>query len=766
MPRTTRALWAVAATAAMVATMGLHTAANADQGGSGQSTASQGKGGPGTDDSDIRNVGPDFNHGKAQPLKNRVQAPRSLSAQAASDPTVGTDKQWPAEDDTDGSVYFKHYTLRGIGDHIQVWVANDRAFPDGDCRNALDLTDVTDDQVNSFIHEFDTNIYPRESDIFSVPPSLDGSEPQVGVPAGYWQVDETQADDIVVLVDNVKDANYYDPSTPDGQTYIAGFFWSYFNDLTDRNIMTIDAYDWLHRTGANPPDDTADPAYIQCAQEQGSSRPYGAPRPHTYEGTFAHEYQHLLESYEDPDEVSWVNEGLSDWVQTEVGYVDPTLPPDSPVADSHLSCFMGYQPESFGGPENSLTLWGDQGGPEILCDYGAAYSFMSYLHGHYGDGFMTDLHKNPGNGLEGLDAVFQQRQIDETAQDALHTWAATMALDDVLDRDGTSLKGGDKADYVSPELDAKINWDNPQAYDSPGAPPNGSDYVRFRIGQGASKYWLPASKVQQVTFTGAKTLAPQPLEWQVSSNPPDSTEGATCGDVPAGTGPAALYSGCGDDLDRATVRKVTVPANGGTLTFDALWQTEQDWDFGFVQVSDDGGATWHSLATQDTTSEHDPGAIGTVVDNLPGFSGDSGGWKTESADLSSYAGKDVLVSFRYVTDPATTFSGFWVRNIKVGDTALPSDSLDGWQSPTQAHPIPVSGWTVQLVAYDGNKAWLKPVKLNAGFKGQLSYPDVSKALGKKAKVVGAIVTYDDPTETSRQYASYQLTVDGVLQPGG
>ena len=62
-----------------------------------------------------------------------------------------------------------------------------------------------------------------------------------------------------MLVDNVRDANYLDPSTPDGQTYIAGFFYSVFNELLDRNVMTIDAFDWLHRTGANPPDDSLRP---------------------------------------------------------------------------------------------------------------------------------------------------------------------------------------------------------------------------------------------------------------------------------------------------------------------------------------------------------------------------------------------------------------------------------------------------------------------------------------------------------------------------
>ena len=75
--------------------------------------------------------------------------------------------------------------------------------------------------------------------------------------------------------------------------------------------MTIDAFDWLHRTSANPADE---PTADLC-----TSRP---ARPNLYEGTFAHEWQHLLHYYTDPFETTWVNEGLSDYAQTLTGYVD------------------------------------------------------------------------------------------------------------------------------------------------------------------------------------------------------------------------------------------------------------------------------------------------------------------------------------------------------------------------------------------------------------------------------------------------------------
>lgn len=754
------AMVGLVATAAVAAAFAVPTGvASADPG-----TPSGSQGTPATAGGPAKiEVGPDYNNGKPLPLtkslKKLVRAQNRAQARETQDASVGDTATWLALDDTTGEIYAKDYTLRGIGDHIEVWVATDTTFPAGDCRNDLGMTDVTDDEVNSFIHEFDTNIYPKESASFSVPPSLDGSERQVDLGAGTVSAD--QADDIVTLVDNVRDANYYDPSTPDGQTFIAGFFYSVFDYYLGRNIMTIDANDWLHRTGANPPDDSDDPAYIACAESQGYGRGYGAPHPHDYEGTFAHEYQHLLENYKDPDEVSWVNEGLSDYAQTLVGYVDTNQPPTAEDFDSHIGCFEGYLPRSYGGAENSLTEWEDQGGPEVLCDYGATYSFMMYLYSHYGEDFMSALHLQKGNGLKGVNNALKRIKAGKTAMQTVHDWAATMAVDAAVDKSHT-LVGARKKDLTSSSLKAQINWSNPQSYSSPGAPPNGSDYVRL----GTAGHWLSADKIDRLTFRGAKSLAPVPVEWTVSTTPPNSTDGANCGDVPAGDGPAALYSGCGENFDRSLVRSVKVPANGGDLSFDALWSTEEGWDFAVVQVSTDGGKTWKSLSTQDTTSEHDPGAVGNIVSELPGFTGDSGTWRTETADLSKYAGKNVLLGFRYLTDPGTNLAGFWVRNIKVGGTTLPSDSLDGWKTITQVHPVAVPGWTVQLVGMAKNGAThYAKLPLDKSFRGALSGKQIRSELGRKSTTVAAIVMMNDPSEKVTEYGKYWLKAKAPQQYG-
>ena len=686
----------------------------------------------------IKDVGPDYNHGKKLGIdKQQSEPPHRVPKDV---PHVGSVRTMLGLNDYTDSIYLKNYTLRGVGKHIEVWVANNLAFPAGDCRNDLGLTTVTDAQIKSFINEFDTNIYPKESVAFSVPPRLDGKDAPLngllGTDANYYH---GQGDNIVVLVDNVRDANYYAPDTPDGQTYIAGFFYSVFNDYLDRNVMTIDVYDWLHRTGANPPDNSGDAAYQAC--------PYasGAPRPHLYEGVFAHEYQHLLEHYADPDEVSWVNEGLSDYAQTLVGYVDPTAP--QPGGDSHIGCFEGWLDPSFGGPENSLTNWGDQGGPEILCDYGAAYSIMSVLAGRYGESFMSALHRAPGNGLQGLDDVLASFATGKTATQVLHEWAALMALDNQA---GSSLTGGSVADYTSAALWSTINWDNAESYSDPGAPPNGSDYVELGS----------AGSLSSIDFQGSTTLPTKPVDWTSTTT------------APGRAGDAVLFSGAANNRDEAIVRPVSF-GSSPSLSFAAQWNEEDGWDFGFVQVSADGGVSYQSLTCDDTTTTTDPGALPTAKNNVPGFTSYSGGWKTENCDVSAYAGQDVLLSFRAFNDPGTLGSsgdippGFWVDDVTVDGAVVSDGTLAGWQSPSQVNPPAVAGWTVQLVAYDGSgNAWYYNLPLDSSFHGSLDVAAIQAALGTTATTVGAIVMQDDPTETVGDQASYSLRVNGVLQLGG
>ncbi len=448
------------------------------------------------------------------------KATRRFKALAANTtPPLGTQKFWYSRNGN-ALVRDRLFTLRAVTGHSEIWVSNVLDFLAGDCRNDGDRNVITDAQVNYLANEFENNIYPKESAEFSVPPDRDGSHAlrgQPGTPASGTGGDNYYGGDgnkIVILVDNVRDDNYNDLNNSQGLSYIAGFFSSNINTLLDRNVMTVDSYDWTHRTGANPPNEPV-------AGNLCTSKP---ARPFLYEGVFAHEYQHLLEFYESPGEATWANEGISDFAIALTGYVNPKTSIQQTGFDSHLQCFLGFltvstpanpNPRATGGPENSLTWWEDQGTDETLCDYGAAFSFMLWLSDHYGSGFMSALHREDANGLEGLQNVLDSFATGKTAQDVLHNWAVAVAADKSLD-DGHDLRGTDfPALYQLTSMNAEINWGS-EAYSEAGAPPNGSDYVSLRKADGTA---LSARELSSLSFKGATAFAPLPTEWTIDAQP-------------------------------------------------------------------------------------------------------------------------------------------------------------------------------------------------------------------------------------------------------
>jgi Immune inhibitor A-like, MAM domain len=689
--------------------------------------------------------------------KLRTEARRTAGEAATA--VVGDRRIWPALDAKGGRLYVKYYTLRAIGTHIEVWVASDQdsvstglEFPPGDCRND-DRVEITDAQAQSLAQQFDGTIYPREAEAFSVPQPRDGSRATLPRSAGfagdYYVGDGNR---VVALVDNIRDEGFYDVNIRVG---IGGVFIPQLDEQVDRNVITIDGVDWLHRTGANPPHNPVPGDFCRSR----------AARPFLIEATFAHEYQHLLESFQDSNELSWVNEGLSMFAEQLTGYSDARQPITSVGFSGSVQCFLGYSTRqtdanpnpSAGGPENSLTVWGDKGDGEIVCDYGAAETFMHYLAGRFGLSFISALHRDPDNGLVAVRKLAARNR--SSGAEVLHDWSAMITLDGVLDR-GYKLSGGTAARYRTPTLDASVDWASPEAYRAAGAPPNGSDYVRLRNAGGK---FLASSAIRSISFDGSAGFPRRGVEWRVEPSPIDHA------------GNPALHSGSGGGLDRGIVRTVTVPNSGATLSFATRFDMSPGLDFGFVQVSTNGGKSWRSVGGNLTTSTADPSLTPAARTALPGLTGKSGGgtfpaWTTATYDLSAYRGKSVLLAFRYISDPRVTFPGWWIDDVKLGSTLLTDgSSLTGWRSFSQVSSEPVTGFTVQLIGYSGTpgkRAFVQRLKLDGRLRGKLEGAALKKLLAPGYEVVAAIVTLDDPAESKTAYAPYVLRVNGVVQPGG
>ena len=158
--------------------------------------------------------------------------------------------------------------------------------------------------------------------------------------------DDLSSDALVTLVYNVQDENYYDCSVG---TYTAGYFAPDFAaaDSLGMNVITLDAFDWANRVGST--------RHAGLDRRRRTAN----DRPELYEGVIAHELEHLLMSYSDSGELSWVDEGLADTAAFLNGY---------DMTGSHLTYQQVFHRET------SLTRWG--GGLE---NYGASFSYFAYL---------------------------------------------------------------------------------------------------------------------------------------------------------------------------------------------------------------------------------------------------------------------------------------------------------------------------------------------------------------------------------------------------
>src|SRR3990172_10116259 len=112
-----------------------------------------------------------------------------------------------------------------------------------------------------------------------------------------------------------------------------------------------------------------------------------------------------------------------------------------------------------------------------------------------------------------------------------------------------------------------------------------------------------------------------------------------------------------------------------------MWHdVEAVFDYGFVEVSADGGRTWKTLPGRTTTTRNPNG--GNYGD---GFTGRSGGgsqatWVQEEMDLTPYAGREVLLRFEYVTDDAYNAQGFGLDGVTIPELGFRDDAAadDGW----------------------------------------------------------------------------------------
>jgi hypothetical protein len=534
--------------------------------------------------------------------------PSTNSTASSTGPIPGEKKQF-----LNRNLKFTPFTLRSVGENVEIWVADNLSFPKDDPRPAHV---VTQEQVDKLRDEFDNNIYPKATAFFGTPDVHDGSKsPLAGrnVPAGYYE----GSDKIIMLVDNIQDDNFNDPAYP---FFVAGFYWQTLENYIDRNIITIDTNSWETRLES------------------------------TFFGTTIHELQHLIHADNDGAEETWINEGMSTFSEYLGGYGHD---------DSSINFYLDH-------PENSLVNWDEhrvaKTGPETIADYGQVYLFTLYMNDKFGREFIRDLALSETQGINSVNEVLKAHGYDIDFTQVYQNFITALALDS--DRVGDGVYNFDSINLRDLIVDKNgtkrgktVDFEKAVTFEKEGVPAWGGDFKELEF----------QDKIRSISFDGVDFLS---TPWQSIADPEDAANNV-------------LWGGQGDEADNAIIFEADLSSVGNaTLKFDNYLDIEEQWDFGVVQVSTDGGKTWKSLANGNTRSDIVEEGYPKIKENVPGFTGNIKAWQAESFDLSEYAGQKVLVSFRYLTDWGHTDGGWFVDNIEIPEIGFSNDgsSTDSFKS--------------------------------------------------------------------------------------
>ena len=277
------------------------------------------------------------------------------------------------------------------------------------------------------------------------------SDPVLGEVAAFWAVDEGTGGAIhleaVARYVGEKCVIYVDRQSPVNQTVLndlgAAFDSTIYPKLTSAlgqppipgidgsSKITILIYDFNDQTTQGlfrwqdiDPPPPSDNAHSNSREMIYLNSVSVGSDPDTGPAVAAHELAHLIVYYHDymsdPNpartmEAAWVNEGIACYAEHLAGY--------DGLTNTYLDSFSAY-------PGTDLASDFSPGN-DSFSNYGAAYSFISYLVGREGQGFLTALVAEPADGIAGINAALRASgsPIDDTFDSLLDDWVIAGFLD-------------------------------------------------------------------------------------------------------------------------------------------------------------------------------------------------------------------------------------------------------------------------------------------------------------------------------------------------
>ena len=427
-------------------------------------------------------------------------------------------------------------------------------------------------------------------------------------------------------------------------------------------------------------------------------------------GTLAHEYQHMIHWHASPNHDVWLNEGAAVMAEALNGY-------------SEVGVDRGFM----GDTDLQLNAWQQTPG-ESLRHYGAAFLFLEYLRSQYGgERILRALVSADGQGADAVGNALRSLGNAEEFESAFKEWVAANLLDGI---EGAPPKLSYPDREVSIELSEQVS--SLPANIEGSVAQFGSDYIEILPLEGGGDLTLEFSGPSRVGVVEAGARSGRRFWW----------------------------SNRGDVSNTHMTRRFDLRGiEQATLDFNIWHDLEKDFDYGYVEVSTDDGATWETLRGEYTTTDNPNGAnLGNAYTGKSKEQGNAaqGGWLRESIDLTPYAGKEVQVRFEYITDDGYNAQGFAIDDISIPELGY-SDDAEGesdWQTSGFAHisdKLPQE-YYLAVVLFGSREPRVRPIAVDTEGKATFKLESMGSEYTSAVLIVSGVTPY------TLERAQYRLDV--------
>ena len=409
-----------------------------------------------------------------------------------------------------------------------------------------------------------------------------------------------------------------------------------------------------------------------------------------FDCAMAHEFQHMIHWYHHQNQANWINEGLSE-LACQINGLE---------TGGNMYTFAAK-------PDTQLDSWPDETG-DAGPNYGSGYLFMSYFLDHFGEKATQALVNSTRYDLAAVDDVLSQTRTGLTFDDVFADWTVANTINNPnIDQGQYSYTTITPPEFATT---LKLSVGNTPVQKRATVSQFGTDYIEL-TGQGNA----------QVDFSGATLVG--------------------LANTNAHSGKYVWWGEAVNSSDTLLTREFDLTgASSATLTFWTWYDIEQDFDYAYVEVSQDG-QHWQTLPGTNTTNTDPNGA-----NYGNGFTGKSGvpssdkktpaKWVQEKVDLSAYAGKKLQIRFEYITDAGVTHTGFYLDDIEIPEINYHYDvdaGDGGWKAQgfiRHANVLP-QRWLVQLVSVGQNETTVERLPIADDQTGHWDIrlgPDVERAV--------------------------------------